>query len=385
MTHSHGSWCNDYGCRWAMYLNSKSLIRSYITLSNFKTCILTMTPSNPYLIAFILFIIVFITSFGFLFLSIYHSCSRQNTTSWRTIMLITIVFLIFCILCVILDSTRLVLCWRDNVSMLSGEYFILKAINDFFYFSISDLFNIILFLRLHLVFRESVYALNVCTITIFIFQMLLSISVNIINTCLIIFDKDKNPSITIYIVFIVIIINDLIISMTIIILFVYKLHKLMRLRPNKRSIIAQRKGSLNKSDSVTKCTSSNASYHTFKLQSVHASNSTQLDQVSPKSHIDFLIVMTRDSILYTFAICSNQIYYDLVLLQYIYASFTGYYLWRNILLGIVMYGGRVLGVLGIASCIMLGMQFGKKGYFKLCWCCHLLCIKCFHKCTQPNI
>ena len=42
------------------------------------------------------------------------------------------------------------------------------------------------------------------------------------------------------------------------------------------------------------------------------------------------------------------------------------------LYGIAMYSGRLMGNVGLAFCVLLGMQFEKKTHFKICWCCHLI-------------
>lgn len=451
-----------------------------------------MTKYRPsaYSIAAILFIAgCFILLFIWIF-AVYHIYKQYKQDPaerpWLSVLITPIIFFTLTLLCGIIDTTHLWLCWSDNpdgsISMEDSDYNILTAINDFIYFSIDDFFNIILFLRLYFVFKESYFRLNKSTIIFFIALIILSISINAFNTFLKLYDHDtfNKPVLISYVI--LSLMNDMIISVTLMVLFIYKLHKLMKLsiyssnifKSRSRSSINTHASDLEKdrdrirtvsvnqylpekittndpefslskspllmamdnkdnkdnnkdknaslarsgitiltmdkgSDLATRITilsegsekdikstfqdsqAAQTIFDLFKVQSLKDSNITQpLSDgtcVEATSPINYLIVMTRYSILYTFAICFNQIYYQLVILDEIHDAIyeDDISLFINIKNqvseGILIFGGRLFGTIGMSICILLSMQYAKKGYLRICWCCHLACFKCLQCCT----
>lgn len=298
-----------------------------------------------------------------------------------------------------MDTLRLYLCWKHDISMLSNRYSILKAIGDALYFTITDLFQIILFLRFYLIFRTSIYSLKKLTLSFFISQFIISFIFNSVNTTLISLGSHYEE-LRLLSIYVMIILNGFVISITLIILFIYKLQNLytiMAMGINQQLNVSNSwdplltktsqspdieqtiHGSINRSDliiaprkSSTRQTQTVLTMASFKAESFHPSHSMHANM---KNNINILIVMTRYAVLYTFAICFNAIYYTMILLQFVCDGFLS----DDKLDGIVLYASRSVGIIGIALCVLLGTQFANKAYSKLCWCCHLSCFKCFHK------
>ena len=95
--------------------------------------------------------------------------------------------------------------------------------------------------------------------------------------------------------------------------------------------------------------------------------------------LELIVVITRHAILSGFAIFFNQMFYVVT-----YVSMKPD-LENSTWFGLMVYGLRMIGMIGIIICLYLSMKFAKRLYFNCCSCCHLNCYKICIKCTRKSI
>eukprot|EP01084_Bolivina_argentea_P072194 131134_1 len=317
----------------------------------------------------------------------------HNDNRWNSVMLTAVLYYLCIVTCSFLDTVHLFLCWITNKLVTSANYAIIKSTCDFLYFLSSSLFNIILFMRLYMVFKNSTHALSKKLIVFISFQIICSIGLNITNSMLMIAYNDELSDTIALTFYVSVIVLDLTVSLSMIVLFTAKLQKLI-VQMKLNIIHAIRQDNECKTNIVPKAINVNeASSHCVSVMeqtlSKYKSNSSFVYSL-PSATIPIqnnenrfkrlVIVMTRNSLLGIIAICFNQLFYIISLIYFIVPGKD--MLWKSHLFGAFHYGLRILGMTGIGVCILLQMRFAQKSYYRICWICHIICFKCCVKCTN---
>eukprot|EP01084_Bolivina_argentea_P041751 77076_1 len=302
-----------------------------------------------------------------------------------------------CLGCAIADTTHLYLCYINDYFMLGSQLKIVKAVADFFFFMASLSLNMILFGRVYYTFKDSHFALSKCTIFCIYIQIISSTFIDLAYCILVVLYGSNETKADRYVkpLVIALVINDLLVSISMLYLFSYKLkeviimsntvshtetprqtyrkfkeissmhHDSFQLDTDKHSVLSSGKLTINDATMTN-----HSSLITHKN-----SDSVYLDSIQ----LDTLVVVTRHTILSGFAIFFNQLYYgfNYISMRDAWENSYGY--------GLLVYGLRMVGMVGITTSLWFSMKFAKNTYFKCCIICHLTCYKCCIKCTKSTI
>eukprot|EP01084_Bolivina_argentea_P300439 518052_1 len=304
----------------------------------------------------------------------------------------------FCLFTAILDAFHGYLSFHSNHAMLLTHYSIIKGSADLTYFIASLNLNLLIFGRCFFTFKYSVFALSTWTIGFMSLQIISSILLSM-GYCFLMFavgneqveDNYGAP------LMIGIFINDLTISLSMLSLFIYKLHSLIA-SISSAHITAQQQNSDKQHATqgpARKNMDSNLSDYLYSFTSGKQIKETSARQVSVNSDFDtygsqrsgvlsnllptvrldahqlgLVEVITKHTILSGFAIFFNQMWYSLA-----YVSMTPSFE-SSVWFGLFIYGMRLIGMLGITLSIYLSMKFSQTIYFHCCQCCHFNCYKC---------
>ena len=253
-----------------------------------------------------------------------------------------------CISSTIIDSIRVESCYFDTLCDINDTNIALKMAADGLFFFTTIIFYIILIGRCYLTFRDTEFELKKCTI-IFISIMII-ISVLCMISYLIILQFSLYSNILIkYIdagMTILMSVNDIILNITLLIIFIHKL----------RSLIVN----LGKNDVTIRDIEHDESE---LITNDDAVSSILLDN----AQVNLIIVITRHTLLSFYALIFNQIVY-LILCSLIFIpiySDTIQYL------SLICYMFRSLDNVVIVSALYLNFGFNLKIYLKLCGYCHV--------------
>eukprot|EP01084_Bolivina_argentea_P228709 386216_1 len=251
------------------------------------------------------------------------------------------------LLCMIGDTIRMYLCWSYNKLMLSSDYWVLKAISNFFYFCLTSSLHIFLLGRVYLVFKDSHFALSKKTIYILVCLIIIFIVTGFTLCVSIFIYADWPPTDLMYFSFWNQIIVDFIISTCLICLFFSKLRNLISMTVVVESESEQER-------------------NTVDLQN--------------KTYSHFTSIITRQTITSGFALFFNQIFYQMAWISVKWWHIMdNSYFWS-----VVVYGSRMIGIIGVTISILFSIKYTNKLYFRLCSCCHALCYKVCSKCTKET-
>eukprot|EP01084_Bolivina_argentea_P300440 518053_1 len=299
----------------------------------------------------------------------------------------------FCLLTACIDMVHGYLSYANNHAMLLNYYTIIKGSADVTYFAASLHLNLLIFGRCYFTFKYSVFALSKWTIAFISIQIIFSMQLSI-GYCILLFvfgDNEQIDDIYAAPLIIGIFVTDLTISVSMLLLFIYKLHQLIASISNTHNTPQQNndnsqyksmQSELNYTDFFPSLQNEETSVYKGSINSVFDPNESQASQQStfltnllPKVHLDthqlgLLEIITKNTILSTLAIFFNQMWYSLD-----YISMTPS-LESSIWFGLFIYGMRMIGMIGIVLSIYLSMKFSQTIYFHCCQCCHFNCYKC---------
>eukprot|EP01084_Bolivina_argentea_P215672 366215_1 len=258
--------------------------------------------------------------------------------------------LTFGLLCSITDTVRMSYIWKYNTYMLYDEYIDLKMSADFFYFCMTSSLQIFLMTRVYYVFSKSCLNLSKFTVCILIFLITIFFIAGTMSCLLGIKYNDHTPDIIANILIFTLASVDFIVTVTLIVLFAYKLKVLKNMICN-----------VNRSRSLSGINS-------------------QITFIK-RTDISLTTVIIRHSITSFFALLFDQVVYHMnwMLNYFMYHWIMHVQTLGPYYGGMIYYQIRSICILGVFMPVYMSTPYGKKCYFACCKCFHnsRKCYCCF--------
>eukprot|EP01084_Bolivina_argentea_P177037 306229_1 len=298
-------------------------------------------------------------------------CTVKHIRKWHRYM--TLISALFNTLCSSCDLIHIVWCFIINGTLVSHVFDEIIVASDVFYY-IGDLaLYILLISRIHYTFQNTLYAVRKCTLTFFAVLICVSALCAAHYCIVIVVIKDEDQVIQYNIPAVTTLeITDLILNMSLIVLFIWKLKQLATFIhdiENSNELSIQTTSPMHPSSIFTE-----SEKHSKRKITAKASL-----QINNKQN-NLIILITKHTVLGSIVVVTNQCYW----IGYMIVS---YLLHAEESDGHVafVYGIRVFENFMNVLVLYLALTINRKYYRNLCFFCDNCCYKCILKETKDKM